>query len=458
MRFRAWMQKHVGRPFGKFFRDRGTHLAAMVAYFALLSFVPLIFLALALLGVAGQPDESTYLVKELQRTFPGTPVNRIVDYVGTVQDNAATLGLVGAVFLLWTSLSLFSVLESAFNIVYGRPNRGFFHGKALAVVLLLGSLATLFFGLLFGSLGYRVLEDLAPSFLSNTYVAYTVSVLTSTVAALVFLVASYYFLTNEKLTLREVLPGSLVATVALAATFQAVPLYLRVYDDSPALQVFGGPVILLVWLYLTANVIVFGAEVNYAWRPNGERAAPTARLASRNRDKLRELRKAFPDWWVELLEADDYPAETGRTFAENAVAKARFGRRLAPADEWVLGEDSGIEVVALGDRPGVETARWAEGEHVARMLSALDGVDDRRARYVCELVAIAPDGREVHGRGELAGRIASSARGGEGFGFDPIFVPEGSDRTVAELGNEWKAGNSHRARAATALRARLDAM
>jgi membrane protein len=268
--------------FDKFFRDRGTHLAAMVAYFALLSFVPLTFLTLSLLGLAQQPDESSYVVKELKRAFPGTPVTRIVDLVDAVHDNAATLGIAGAIFLAWTSLSLFSVLESAFNIVYGRPNRSFLHGKALAVVLLLGSLATLFAGLLAGSLGYRVLEDVAPGILAEPAVAYAVSIVASTLGAFAFLLAAYYFLTNVQLTLREVLPGAIVATVALAATFQAVPIYLRFSDNSPALQVFGGPVILLVWLYVTANVIVFGAEINYCHSRTGEtKASPVSPLPTK---------------------------------------------------------------------------------------------------------------------------------------------------------------------------------
>src|SRR5205085_8166345 len=128
----------------KYFADRGTHLAAMIAYFALLAFVPLTFLALALLGLTGRADESSFLVKEIKHALPGTPINRIIDLVHTVQDNAATLGIVGGAALLWTSLSLFSVLESAFNIVYGRPNRSFLRGKGLATVLMLGSLVTLF--------------------------------------------------------------------------------------------------------------------------------------------------------------------------------------------------------------------------------------------------------------------------------------------------------------------------
>jgi non-canonical purine NTP pyrophosphatase (RdgB/HAM1 family) len=88
-----------------------------------------------------------------------------------------------------------------------------------------------------------------------------------------------------------------------------------------------------------------------------------------------------------------------------------------------------------------------------RLLEALERIDGegRRARYVCELVAVAPDGREVRGTGVLEGWIAREPRGSEGFGYDPIFVPEGEQRTVAELGNDWKRENSHRARAARDL-------
>ena len=250
--------------FAKFFADRGTHLAAMIAYFALLSFVPLLFLALALLGLAGRVDESSYFVTELQRIFPGASISSIVDVIRTIQRNATSLGLVGGGFLLWSSLSLFSVLESAFNIVYDRPNRPFLHGKARAVVFMLASLVTLFAGLVIGGFGAHLLNRFAPSFLANSVVAYAVSVLVSGAAALVFLVSAYQYLTNEPLSLRDVLPGALVATVALEASFQVLPAYIGLSKHVPAAQAFGGPALLLVWLYVMANVIVFGAEVN--WR------------------------------------------------------------------------------------------------------------------------------------------------------------------------------------------------
>ena len=177
-------------------------------------------------------------------------------------------------------------------------------------------------------------------------------------------------------------------------------------------------------------------------------------LASTNEDKLRELRRALPGWELELLEVPDEPVEDGRTFLDNARIKARHGRPHAPGPAWVAGEDSGIEVDALGGRPGVESARWA-ADGVSRLLAELAETDDRRARYVCELVVRGPDGDEVHATGTLAGTIAHERRGSEGFGYDPIFIPDGETATVAELGDAWKAEHSHRAQAARALAERL---
>jgi XTP/dITP diphosphohydrolase len=174
-------------------------------------------------------------------------------------------------------------------------------------------------------------------------------------------------------------------------------------------------------------------------------------LCSRNPHKARELERLLPGWTFEPLDRHDYPPETGATYYENAALKARFGRERT--DGWVLAEDSGLEVEALGGRPGVLSARYApEGAPaVAKLLGELEGIEDRAARYVSELVLLSPDGRELRGTGKLDGRIAHEPAGSEGFGYDPIFIPDGEERTVAELGNEWKAGNSHRARAAHVL-------
>ena len=178
----------------------------------------------------------------------------------------------------------------------------------------------------------------------------------------------------------------------------------------------------------------------------------SVKLASRNENKLRELSRVLEGWELGLLDAEGYPPEDGATYYENALGKALFGRNLA-GDAWVLGEDSGIEVEGLDGAPGIFSARFGRGEPVERLLAELEGVegDGRRARYVCELVALSPSGEEARGTGVLEGRIAEEARGSEGFGFDPIFIPAGEERTVAELGNEWKSQNSHRARAARDL-------
>jgi membrane protein len=249
----------------KFYADRGTHLAAMVAYFALLSFVPLVFLALALLGLVHRADASDFLVKELSHAFPSSSLNRVVQLVREVQDNATALGLIGAVGLLWAALSLFSALESAFNIVYGRPNRSFFHGKGIAAAIMIGSLVTLFASLVVGAFGVEVLKRYAPGFSGSPVAAYVLSVTVSLLGVFVFLLAVYRLLPNTHMTIRHALPGAVEASIVLEASFQILPVFVRYADVNVTLRVLGGPVILLLWLYVMANVIVLGAELNW-WR------------------------------------------------------------------------------------------------------------------------------------------------------------------------------------------------
>jgi XTP/dITP diphosphohydrolase len=173
-------------------------------------------------------------------------------------------------------------------------------------------------------------------------------------------------------------------------------------------------------------------------------------VATSNRHKLAELRAVLADWKIEVINAPDQPPEDGDTFEDNARIKARHARLHAPADAWVLGEDSGIEAAALGGRPGIESARWAD-DGVAALLAALAGERDRRVRFVSTIVAISPGGEEIVASGTLDGVAAEEPRGSEGFGYDPIFVPDGETRTVSQLGDVWKSRHSHRARAALAL-------
>jgi XTP/dITP diphosphohydrolase len=185
-----------------------------------------------------------------------------------------------------------------------------------------------------------------------------------------------------------------------------------------------------------------------------------ALLVSGNPGKLRELRRLLPSWEIEALDTTGIGDETGSSFEDNARAKARWGRRRSPDSNAVIGEDSGLEVDGLGGAPGIRSARFAgpdatDSKNVARLLADLDGLTgaDRRARYVCAIVLVTPDGSELVAHGTLEGSIASAPAGTAGFGYDPVFVPNGETRTVGELGEQWKDRNSHRARAAASLAA-----
>lgn len=189
-------------------------------------------------------------------------------------------------------------------------------------------------------------------------------------------------------------------------------------------------------------------------------------LASRNRKKLAELRRildpALPD--VEVVGLDDVPGydevpESGATFAENALIKAREGHRHTGLP--TVADDSGLAVDALNGMPGVLSARWAgsHGDDDANLRLVLDQLgdvpDDRLgAAFVCA-VAYVDDNREILTDGRMPGRIVREPRGANGFGYDPIFVPRGHEQTSAELSIEEKDAISHRGQALRALAERL---
>ena len=191
-------------------------------------------------------------------------------------------------------------------------------------------------------------------------------------------------------------------------------------------------------------------------------------VATRNRHKLDEIRQIFALPGLELLAADEVPGlpeevvEDAETFEGNALKKAR--ELCAASGLWTLADDSGLEVAALGNAPGVYSARYA-GEpcstpaNNAKLLCELKGVADRRARFRCAIALCAPDGREWTVEGRCAGHIIGEERGANGFGYDPLFVPDGYGQTFAELDGGVKNRISHRgialAQAAAAWRAML---
>ena len=185
-------------------------------------------------------------------------------------------------------------------------------------------------------------------------------------------------------------------------------------------------------------------------------------LASGNAGKLRELAALLAPLHLELIAQGELgigaAEETGASFLENALLKARHAARAArlPA----LADDSGIEVDALGGRPGVFSARYAgerasDADNLRRLLKELAGVPEgeRSARYQCVIVLVrnAADAQPLIARGTWEGRIASAPRGQGGFGYDPVFLPAGERRTAAELDAAQKNAVSHRAQALRAL-------
>jgi XTP/dITP diphosphohydrolase len=182
-------------------------------------------------------------------------------------------------------------------------------------------------------------------------------------------------------------------------------------------------------------------------------------LATRNPHKLRELREALPGIDIDPLPDDvELPPETGETFAENALGKARAAH--AATGRTAISDDSGIEAYGLGGRPGVRSARYArEGasdeENLAKLLDEVGRGDDRRVAYVCVIALIDEQGEETTFEGRCEGTLAERPRGSGGFGYDPAFVPDdtgpGDERTMAELTPGEKHAISHRGRAARKL-------
>ncbi len=188
-------------------------------------------------------------------------------------------------------------------------------------------------------------------------------------------------------------------------------------------------------------------------------------LASNNPGKLREFRQLLAPLGVGLVPQamagiDFEVNETGDTFEENAFLKASAVAEVTrfPA----VADDSGLCVDALGGAPGVHTARfgggkeWTDAQKYEYLLEKLEGAEDRRAKFVSCICCAFPGGKTIYARGECPGRILSAPAGDAGFGYDPIFAPEGYDQSFAQLGQEIKNQISHRARALAVFREELE--
>jgi len=188
-------------------------------------------------------------------------------------------------------------------------------------------------------------------------------------------------------------------------------------------------------------------------------------VATGNRGKLIEFKTLLPKLDIHTqsdLKVFSPPVEDGKTFEENARKKAR-ALKSVKTGVWVVGEDSGLEVEGLNNMPGIYSARYAgdkarDSENVAKLLKmmALRSASNRKAQFQCWMVVYSPDGKEFVLNGTVKGTIAEKVRGTDGFGYDPIFIPEGESKTFAELGLTRKNQISHRAEAIRKLAAVLE--
>jgi len=247
----------------KYLRDRGPHLAAMVAYYALLSLVPFLFLMLSLLGLLGPVSSGSYVIRELGHILPGQSATDLIQQVHTIQHNAGTLGAIGVIGLAWGTLGFYSALESALNIVFGVSNRAFLHQKGVTFLLVLSSLVGLFLTLIVATTATGWVDRHVHNLFTLPAAGFAASILLTTFTSFVFLLAVYRFLTNVELRRADVWRGAVAGALMFEVSFQALPLYLRYSNQLLALRAFGGVLILLVWLYLMANIIILGAEINW---------------------------------------------------------------------------------------------------------------------------------------------------------------------------------------------------
>lgn len=187
-------------------------------------------------------------------------------------------------------------------------------------------------------------------------------------------------------------------------------------------------------------------------------------FATNNAHKLDEVRKILGEKFNVLslkeIGCNDDIAETAETFEGNALIKARYIHDKYGYD--CFADDSGLEIDALGGAPGVYSARYAGEAHdseknMEKVLKQLQGIENRAARFRT-VIALTLDGKEHLFEGEIAGRIIEERRGAGGFGYDPIFIPDGETRTFAEMDDAQKNGISHRARAVKKLVAFLDSL
>ena len=185
-------------------------------------------------------------------------------------------------------------------------------------------------------------------------------------------------------------------------------------------------------------------------------------IASNNKHKIYEIKKILGEKFLDILSMreagiDHETVEDGTTFMENAIKKAREIAQISGA--YALADDSGICCDALGGAPGIYSARFSGGtdeDNNALLLEKLSDKEDKSAHYTCAMALCSPDGELTLAEGYMYGTITANRRGERGFGYDPLFIPTGETRTVAEMTDEEKNAISHRGKALELLLEKLN--
>ena len=257
-----------------FFADRCPHLAAMLAYYMLLSLFPLLVLATTLASTIGRPDEAARIIKELANVLPFS-ADQLDAFRRSLQRNSTGIGIPALIAVLWSSLGFLSALESALNIIYEVPNRGFLRQKLLVFLLVGAGLLAMISGLTIRLAARTALArvgDFGPlDSLGSQLVA---SALTFG-----FVLAVYRTLPNTHVRWRDQIAGAALATVLFQASLEAIPLYTQSIDAVPALKALGTFAVLLIWLYLMGMILLLGAEVAW-WTSRGRTLAREVAAAS----------------------------------------------------------------------------------------------------------------------------------------------------------------------------------
>ena len=254
----------------RFFARRCPHLAGMIAYFGILSLIPAAFVFLAALQWVGAlGGVQSWLVEQLQFVMPDVAVRALVDTIDYAKANYQSVGLVGALGLIWGTTNFFSCIESALNIIHGVNNRYFLRQKALVLVLMTGALTFMTFGMLTIVVArpfLRRFENVSDDVLSVLHIDITsfgISVAVSLIFAFFFFLGCYRFLPNVEIHTRDCWRGALIAAVAFEISIHVLQDYLVRARGSIVFEFFTGTFIMLVWFYVMAFVLLAGGVFNW---------------------------------------------------------------------------------------------------------------------------------------------------------------------------------------------------